>query len=466
MHRLAQEVLCGVSMRKLAALLLAAVCSTSSLLGCADAPATDQSNYERDPTEPATIDFASLKPGTVARVERTLDLDPGTLAVQFKSPAIKLERKTTMALLVFENEMSVQLPIEAVRAAVAAGLDIDQVMTKLDIPEATLEQLVRRLSTTSTALRASFATQSDDQKVATLRKLLVLQTPPSLPIATIEELANADASLQKSMSILGISNDTLTLIGSLEGHPVARGAVTREQDWAELDRAKRIDLQTKLFKHENLIPAYDDPAQDAKRVARLNAILDADANRPGFWSNVGDFALASVVNIVSDYVFFNAVRWNPAEHNGSHVSMAYRVYQVALQAYSSLWLAANHGTGTSTAFWWNQWNATNDFGYYAVGTIMDKLDVKPEGWDGANWTKAVFDDRNPPTWFSWTLWALSHAGKPTTGENIMNGSLDSIQTTVALLQPSLNNPWRTSTCTSFFCKVSRFLSKLVPKAVF
>ena len=463
---MARELLSAVSMRKFAAMVLAACCASNVFLGCADAPETTQSNYERDANEPATIDFKSLKPGTVSKVEKTLDLDPGTLAVQFKSPAIRLERKTTMALLVFEQEMSVQVPMAVVRGAVSAGLDIDQVMTKLAIPEATLEGLCRRLSTTPSALRSSFATQSDEQKVVTLRKLLVLHAPPSLPIAAIEELANGGASLQKVMSILDISNETLTLIGTLEGHPVARGSMTREEDWAELSPAKRIDIQTKLFKHENLIPAYDDPAQDAKRTARLEAILEADAGRPGFWSNVGDFALASIVNIVSDYVFFNAVRWNPAEHNGSHVSMAYRVYQVALQAYSSLWLTANHGTGTGAAFWWNQWNATNDFGYYAVGTIMDKLDVKPEGWDGANWTSAVFDDRNPPTWFSWTLWALSNAGKPTTGENILNGSLDSIQTTVALLQPNLNIPWRNSTCTSFFCKVSRFLSKLVPKAVF
>ncbi|MFO0664009.1 MAG: hypothetical protein U0174_08660 [Polyangiaceae bacterium] len=455
-------------MRKKSTLVLALTCllSTAAVAGCSAASEETQGNLDRDPTEPAPIDFTTLKPGTVDAVADTLDIERGSLAVQFKSVAVKRSLKSRIALLVLEREMSVEVPREVLVSAVRADLDIDTIMTKLEIPEATFERLAVRLSTTPSALRSSYATSTDEKKMSTLGKLFKLQYPPALPIATIEELTNGNASLEKVLRILHISQETLATIAKLEGHPVARGTMTAEEDWTSLPAAKRVDLQAKLFKHENMIPAYDDAAADAKRTARLEALLEADANRPGFWSNVGDFALASIVNIVSDYAFFNAFRWNPAEHNGQHVSMAYRVYQVALQAYSSLWLMANHGTGSGGAFWWNQWNATNDFGYYAVGSIVDKLGIKPEGWDGAGWTRALFDDRNPPTWFSWTLWALTHPGEPTTGTNIMNASLDSFQVTTALLLPSLNVPWRTSTCTSFWCKVSRFLSKLVPKAVF
>jgi hypothetical protein len=226
-----------------------------------------------------------------------------------------------------------------------------------------------------------------------------------------------------------------------------------------------MDLMAKLFKHENLIPAYEEGDIDSK-LAKLKTLIDAK-DKPGLLSNLGDLALASLVNIVSDYVMFNALRYqNPADHGGQPVSMAYRIYQVSLQAASSVWLGVNHGTGTAMAFWWNQWNAVNDFGYYGVGTIADKLGIKPEGWDGANWTQAVFDPKNPPNWFSWTMWALSHPGSPTTGDNILSGAVGSASTTLGLLQPEANTPWKDSKGTSFWDQFGRILGKGVPGAVF
>ena len=99
-------------------------------------------------------------------------------------------------------------------------------------------------------------------------------------------------------------------------------------------------------------------------------------------------------------------------------------------------------------------------------SIADKLGIKPAGWDGADWPKAVFNDAQPPTWFSWTVWALTHPGEPTTGGNILDGAIRSTGTTLALLNPSANKPWKNSSGDDFWSKVGTWLSKLVPGRVF
>ncbi len=404
------------------------------------------------------IDVSALKPGTAQTVEQVMGLDPGQLQTLLSSDVFRPEVKTRAAMVISELELSSSIPPAFVDQVVQSGQDLADAVDKLGISSETMAKLGQHFETTPEQLEADWAGFDETKKAEVLSAMFKLEHPPSVPIATIEELAKSNASLDTVKSALGLSDASVTLIRQLEGQTLP--------EWTELDETKRMDLMAKMFRHENLIPAYDDAGSD-QRLAKLKSLIDADHNKPSFLSNLGDFALASVVNIVSDYVFFNAAKWkDPSQHGGEAVSMAYRVYQVALQAYSSVWLGANHGTGTSMAFWWNQWNAVNDFGYYGVATIADKLGLKPQGWDGADWPQAVFNDANPPNWFSWTQWALTHPGEPTTGGNILSGALGSVPTTLELLSPSANTPWRSSSGDDFFSKVGSWLSKLVPGRVF
>ncbi len=404
------------------------------------------------------IDVSTLQPKTVDTIDAVMGYEPGQLQVMLGSEVVKPELKTKLAMMITELELGSGVPQDFVRQVVDSGVELSDAVSKLGISEDTLTRLAQRYSTTPEDLQSGWAGFDDDKKASVLGDLFKLEHPPMVPIATIEELAQSNASLDTVKSALGVSSQSADLILELES--------ASERSWDVLTPDRRMDLMAKMFRHENLIPAYEDVNQD-ERLAKLKAAIDADQNKPSFLSNLGDFALASLVNVVSDYVFFNAAKWkDPSQHGGQAVSMAYRVYQVALQAYSSLWLGANHGTGTSMAFWWNQWNAVNDFGYYGVATLADKLGIKPQGWDGADWPKAVFNDAQPPNWFSWTTWALTHPGEPTTGGNILSGAIGSTGTTLELLTPAANTPWRNGSGDSFFSKVGSWLSKLVPGRVF
>jgi hypothetical protein len=240
-----------------------------------------------------------------------------------------------------------------------------------------------------------------------------------------------------------------------------------------MDPTKRLDLLTRMYRDENHIPSPStDLDMDAlqSRIDKLKSQIDADKNKPGILSKVGDFALASLVNIASDYFLFNALKYkDPSQHDGKPISIAYRAYQVALQVYSSLWLGANDGTGTAAAFWNNQWSGANDFGYGALGLLTNKaadgLGIGMGDWDGKNWFKVVMN--GTPDWFSWAQGPLSHPGQPTTGSLVLNGVLNSAQTTTALLlDPNLSTPWRDTKGTDFLSKTTRFFSHWVPRSPF